>query len=142
VADLDRICVRRFVGSRTRRAIFDGFVALIKRLNEANIAGEIWVNGSFLTEKPDPNDVDILLQVSSAEYDSDPTKRAAVDWVSDENRLHTHSCDAYKWIEYSTGHPLYLASVDDRLYWSGWYGASKSGQPKGIAVIELPAVIE
>lgn len=56
----------------------DGFVALIKRLNEANIIGEIWVNGSFLTAKPEPNDVDLLLRVSSAEYDSDASKRAVI----------------------------------------------------------------
>lgn len=120
----------------------DGLTGLIQRLNEASVIGEIWLNGSFLTEKPDPNDVDVLLHVSSAEYDSDASKRAAIDWASDENRLHSHSCDAYKWIEYTEGHPLHASSEDDRLYWSHWYGTSRSGLPKGVAVIKLPAVIE
>lgn len=50
-----------------------------------------------------------------------------------------HECDAYRWVEYSTGHALFAKSEDDRKYWTGWFGKSMRGVRKGIAAISLPA---
>src|SRR4051794_8743849 len=83
LAELRAICVTPFNGSSiTRRAITDHLDAIVGKLSAAGILGEVWVNGSFLTQKIDPDDSDILVRVASSIYDNDPQKRAVVDWAS------------------------------------------------------------
>ncbi|HEV7222846.1 MAG TPA: hypothetical protein VGN42_09100 [Pirellulales bacterium] len=119
----------------------DHLIDLVGRLSRGDVAGELWIDGSFVTEKIDPEDVDILLRVPSGVYDGDAAKRTLIDWATHEERWDDHSCDSYKWIEYQAGHPLYADSEDDRRYWTDWFGRSRKGTEKGIAVIELPAAI-
>lgn len=119
----------------------EGLEEVIRRLSGAAIVGEVWVDGSFVTEKIDPEDVDILVRVSSDQYDNDAAKRAVVDWASHPDLWDTHSCDAYKWIEFTVSHPLFADSETMRDYWTNWYGHSRKGTPKGIIVVNLPAAI-
>jgi len=132
--------VTAFATSLTRGGIVDGLERLVARLDDAGIIGELWLDGSFLTEKIDPKDIDCLLRVWSDLYDGDAAKRAVVDWACEVDRRETHSCDTYKWVEYKRGHPLFDASVSDREYWTGWFGKSCSGLPKGIVVVNRPTV--
>jgi hypothetical protein len=141
VAELRRMCVRRFLTSISRSGIMDGLHDLLRQLSAAGITGEVWVDGSFVTEKIDPEDADLLIRVSSEQYDKEPTKRAAIDWAADASRADTHSCDVYKWIEFSRRHPLFADNMETEEYWTNWYGHSRGGEPKGIAVISLPVVI-
>lgn len=141
VAEVRELCVIAFPSSLTRRAIMEGLEEVISRLNNADIDGEIWIDGSFLTSKIDPLDVDYLLCVGSDIYDHDPAKRLVIDWASHEDLRDSHSCDAYKWIKYDKGHPLFADSEDTRKYWTDWYGISRKRIAKGIAVVILPAVV-
>jgi Family of unknown function (DUF6932) len=134
------LCVTKFPTSLTRRAIMDGLRQVIRKLNEADIEGELWLDGSFLTEKIDPEDVDYLLCVGSDIYDVDPAKRAVIDWASHADLKTSHLCDAYKWVEYKPGHPLFAYSEDERRYWADFFGTSRKKIRKGIAVVTLPAV--
>lgn len=119
----------------------DGLEHVVGRISSADVRGELWLDGSFLTQKIDPMDVDYLLRVGSDIYDHDPEKRTIVDWASSAELKDSCSCDAYKWIEYNVGHPLFADSERDREYWTNWYGVSRKGIRKGIAVVTLPAVL-
>jgi hypothetical protein len=140
LAELRQLCVKNFSGSITRRGIMDGIETVVRELSNAGIIGEFWVDGSFVTEKIDPDDADTLVHVSSEIYDNEPAKRTLIDWASHENLKATHSCDSYKWIEYSSGHPLHAKSETERKWWTDWFGTSRKGVPKGILVVSLPAV--
>jgi hypothetical protein len=63
LAGLRRLAVIRFPDSFTRPSIMTHLEQIVGRINSAAIAGEIWVDGSFLTEKLNPEDVDVLLVV-------------------------------------------------------------------------------
>ena len=132
--------VTAFATSLTRRGIMAGLERFVGRLDEAGITGELWLDGSFLTEKIDPEDVDCLVRVPSDLYDGDAAKRTVVDWASEVDRRDTRSCDADKWVEYTQGHPLFRQSDADREFWTGWFGKSRGGVPKGIVVVVLPTV--
>lgn len=119
----------------------DNLEDVIRRLNDADIDGQMWIDGSFLTRKIDPLDVDYLLRVGSDIYDHDSAKRVVIDWASHEDLRESHSCDSYKWIEYDLRHPLFPDSEDTRKYWTDWYGMSRRKVAKGIAVVILPAVV-
>jgi hypothetical protein len=140
LAAVRKLCVTDIDGSATRRSIMDRVTEVIRKVSEAGVTGEFWLDGSFVTEKIDPEDVDTLLRVSSDQYDNDPAKQIVIDWASSEELWTTHSCDAFKWVEYSSGHPCFPQSEEVCEYWTNWFGHSRRGIPKGIIVVNLPAV--
>lgn len=128
--------------STTRRGIWEGFQKVVVRLNEAKVTGEIWIDGSFVTEKIDPSDIDYLLCVQADLYDGDAGKRAVINWASSPEIYESHSCDAYRLVEYNRKHPLFRVSDAERGSWQDTFGKSLRGVQKGMALLKLPAVIE
>lgn len=48
------LCVDSFPLSKTRADIMSGFEEVVRELRKAHVSGEIWTDGSFLTEKNRP----------------------------------------------------------------------------------------
>jgi hypothetical protein len=61
--ELRRRCVDAFPGSPTRSQIFGALEGLATFLCSNTVRCEIWIDGSFITEKPDPEDADITVVV-------------------------------------------------------------------------------
>lgn len=139
---LSELCVLddRFKLSATRKRILKSWREIGTVLSAGGITGDIWIDGSYLTEKIDPEDIDMLLRVPSSLYDSDPIKRGIIDWATSPDRWDSHSCDSYLWVEYTEGHPLHAESDSFLKYWERWFGHSRLGEPKGIAVLSVPLV--
>ena len=130
-------CVDRFPLSRTRARIMTGLTEVIERLSQYRVAGELWVDGSFLTEKINPGDVDIVLRVQSQVYDDGTTEqRETIDWIG-ENLKEYNLCDSYVFPEFPEDDPSYSLGKERRDYWNDLFGHSRGGMPKGIAVIDL-----
>ena len=65
MAELRGLCVDRFADRAiSREPIMSGLEALLRKLKDGGIVGNLWVDGSFLTQKSDPGDVDLLLHMS------------------------------------------------------------------------------
>ena len=47
----------RFVWNRSRKALFDGLTEAMRNLARAGVR-RVWINGSFVTDKDEPNDID------------------------------------------------------------------------------------
>jgi hypothetical protein len=117
----------------------------MEELNSKKIEGEMWVNGSFLTQKTNPNDVDLVLRLQADFYDNASVdKKEAVQWLSDDLKI-SHGCDSYFFMEWPENHPHYRIGKDDYDYWMRLWGFSRGNsaqginpEMKGIAVIELP----
>lgn len=135
--ELRQLCVATFPGSVTRGAIMDGLIRIITELERAEVDGELWIDGSYLTEKTDPNDVDLSLKMDRDAYDfGTDAQRAVVDWIS-QNLRHTHLCDSYVFFDSPTDHPLKWHAVWMNAYWIRQWGFSRNSQIKGFAVIRL-----
>ena len=136
--DLKILTVDGFSLSSTRSQIMSNLRTLLARLSDENVIGEAWVNGSFLTEKVDPEDVDVVFRFPASEYDDGSrTKRSAINWSVERDRHPDLRCDAYPLPEYPVGDPLQATSEQSRNYWQRWFGTDRSGEPKGIAVVRL-----
>jgi uncharacterized protein DUF6932 len=61
--------VEAFPESETRESLLSDMVALVDQLQKEKIVGDIWLDGSFVTEKVNPNDIDFILVVESSLYD-------------------------------------------------------------------------
>ena len=74
-------CVATFPLSSTRPGLMANLDSAIARLNSAGVPGEVWIDGSFLTAKIDPADVDLVLRTSAMWFENDatPEQREAVE---------------------------------------------------------------
>ena len=57
--------VKPFGTSETRNRIFDGLGRYLNDCQTHGISGRIWIDGSFVTGKNDPGDVDVISLVSA-----------------------------------------------------------------------------
>jgi hypothetical protein len=134
---VEQVCVTPFPLSTSRPIIFNRFVTFVRRLEVAKVAGELWLDGSFLTEKINPKDVDVVLRVDGSIYNAGtPEQREAIDWVIANQKL-TLMCDSYVLFEYPPGDPLHDEGSWWYSYWHRQWGFSREDDPKGIAVLSL-----
>lgn len=130
-------CVDAFPKSQTRAGIMDNLSQVIARLETDGVVGDLWIGGSFLTKKIDPEDADVVLRMDAAAYESAPRQtRAAVDWLN-SNLFVTHKIDSYVFFAWPQDHPLYWHGEYAYAYWMKQWGFSRRDVQKGIAEIKL-----
>lgn len=137
-------------GSRTRPTIFAGFKRFRSDAVEQGITGTQWVNGSFVTNKPDPADVDVVTFCDYAQLNSlsDAAQAFLLQYLNGREltkaKYSTHAflvpcCDS--------GHAYFATFEAARVYWRKWFGTPRPtpnpprpdapGQPKGMLEIPL-----
>lgn len=138
IAELRRLCVDRFPLSNTRDMIMRGLERIVDTLRSHNIVGDLWINGSFVAEKINPNDVDVVLFVDGAFLENaTPQQKQAIDWLN-SNLRDSHYCDSYVSTKWPESSPLYSYGEYWRAYWIRQWGFNRNDEPvKGIAVIPL-----
>jgi Family of unknown function (DUF6932) len=137
IDELQKLCVDGFPASTTRADIMRGMRELINKLTAAGIVGELWVDGSFLTAKVDPEDADLIMRVDSGFQESCTIEQLAViDWVAGDlhDELKCHSFVIYSWPK---EHELYWFGEYMYAYWMKQWGFSREDAMKGIAVVQL-----
>ncbi len=134
------MCVDAFPQSKTRKDIWNGLQFVLGRPNERGVEAEVWVDGSFLTEKPNPEDVDFVLCVRASVYDEGTEAvREALEWIKDDLKS-LHKCDSHLFFVYERDDSVYEVGEKSRRYWLKQFGESRKDEPKGIAVVTLPSV--
>ena len=124
--------------SESRPTIMEGLEKFTSVLNDYSIEGEIWVNGSFMTSKDDPNDVDIIVRMMSDFVDHATDEQyAVIKWIDSNVPYLELKCDSYSHIEYPEGHPDYWKGEYMYAYWMRQWGFDREDGMKGIAVIRL-----
>src|SRR6266404_1591008 len=98
LTELRALCVDPFPLSASRPRIMAGLEAVVQELNSVGIVGELWVDGSFLTEKVDPEDVDASLRITSELWDNTSTEqRQTLEWLASADLKTSYACDLYLW---------------------------------------------
>ena len=141
--EVRRVCVRGFPLSRTRSDIMDGLEEIFNTLQNADVKGVLWIDGSFTTNKIDPEDVDILLCVDASLYDAGSSElKGAIDQLDQHLVKASHHCDSYVLREYPTGHKLADEAVWDRAYWHKQFGFSRQDEYKGIVTVTIKGITD
>ena len=125
--------VDSFSQSDTRRRLLARFRALIEHVREWGVPCDVWIDGSFATEKPEPQDVDALFVFDGEAVNRAPSElHAAISAVfgregHSDTKLR-YGCDAYM-----------VISQDEqtRSYWRGWFAFTRTDEPKGIPVLRI-----
>src|SRR5579862_7097575 len=94
--EVEDLCVTRFALSTTRGIIMTGLRQVVKRITDSGISCDVWLNGSFLTEKIDPADVDLVALVPAQFYDAGTSdQRATLEWLTSNDPKKLHRCDSH-----------------------------------------------
>ena len=111
---------------------------VVTTLQGANVVGQLWVDGSFVTEKLDPKDVDVALRFDAVWYHSaSQNQQAAVQWLNQNVRKIGMLCDSYTFPKYPRGHQLHAIGEYLYAYWLKQFGFSRSAKMKGIPFVRL-----
>lgn len=104
------------------------FFALLNELFRIEIDFEIWIDGSYATEKEKPNDIDLMFICKLEDEDKLPLEKHQ-DFVyianSKEFRIR-HNCDL------KFAYADYLPDLQTIEYYKKLYGLSRNKEPKGI----------
>lgn len=135
--------------SNTRKKIFEGYCNYCIFLSHFNFVKRQWINGSYVTKKIDPNDIDIVNFVDSKAVDSNALlisyiKRLETDY---DYVCRKYSCDTHFVTEYPEDDIRYTMFENSAAYWSdvkkGVYSTDKYGVLKGIIELEfIPSYFE
>jgi hypothetical protein len=141
LADVEELCVGSFPLSDTRKEIMAGLNYVLTRIIAAGVTGEVWLNGSFVTEKINPSDCDFVALIPAEFYDSGTqAQRSVIEWlISKENEPKKRfKCDAYVHLRYTVDSPEHVLWQPTLDRWQDIYGHSVKGRtPKGIIVLDL-----
>ncbi|MFX3205992.1 hypothetical protein V6119_24790, partial [Klebsiella pneumoniae] len=91
---------------------------------------EVWVDGSFTTEKPEPDDIDILLVIDSNRLNLVPVmfQPQIEKFLNRQYIKHNYKIDLLL---------LEHGKDEDRMHWRGVFGHDREDTPKGIVRISL-----
>jgi hypothetical protein len=132
----------RFRLSGTRRAVMKNLWTVAGALCRWGISCKLWIDGSFLTEKIDPHDVDFVVVLPENFHDAaTPEQLAILEWLCEDIAQPAKKmllCDAYALYEVSPGDPGYTDYLLDDALWKKTFGTSRQHEPKGMVVVALP----
>ncbi|MFT3818286.1 MAG: hypothetical protein QM750_11740 [Rubrivivax sp.] len=131
-AELEALAVSAFGASVRRPVLHRQFVGWLNALRAANVSGPCWLDGSFLTAKLDPNDIDLVL-FPSLLVPPTPALHMTIGPLFDQAL-----------VKAQFGLDLYLVDpgaanvMEMTSYWRGWFGFCRDGvTAKGIAEVML-----
>ncbi len=137
-----KICyVLNFSGSSTRNKIFDGYMKYCGEMIRFEVATKQWLNGSFTSNKDNPNDIDLVTHIDATKIDQfNDEQQNNLLKLADKKRIRSeYMCDVYYIQIYSPEIPeLYEFTVSWIEYWLKWFGHDRNNNPKGIIEIDLP----
>jgi predicted nucleotidyltransferase len=97
----------------------DGFRKIVEMLGQQRISCEVVVDGSYLTEEINPEDIDFAVVVSPAFYENCmPEQRKLLDWIGDDKNIkREHLCDCYLCVDYKQEDEGWFEGICDRMWW-------------------------
>jgi len=122
--DVEHFFVQRMANSDTRRQLWTNFAEFTLRFREEVAqAFTIWLDGSFVTRKVNPRDIDAVFLI---DYRVCERSKSVLEnrWFIAENKL-KKGLDLYYSIEYPENHKRHFLTHLNRLYWLDIYGHTR-----------------
>ena len=133
------LTVDAFPKSTRRPQLWASFLGVVAALKKRGLTCEIWVDGSFLTKKIDPDDVDFVMDFPiHAIEQATPAQEALLDALGAFTFHKSGKLHSYIMFTAPAVHLQYQQSKDLHDQWRNDFGLSYvKKEPKGIAVVEV-----
>lgn len=138
-SSIKSLLVEAFPKSVRRSMLYCNYIQLLEQLKQINhqvyCFSEVWIDGSFTTEKPEPDDIDILLVLDFNALNSLPeTLKPLVSTLLNREYVKlNYNIDVLLLPE---NHPE-MDYQERRSYWRGWFGFDRKENPKGLVRVML-----
>ena len=107
-----------------------GLRAMVGLLTADGIHGDLWVDGSFVTKKLEPDDVDVVLEISEP-IEVTPEQKNRLKWFGSRQPADVAQKRADYWCD------CYITLSSRHDYWPSQLGRDRSANPKGIIVLHI-----
>lgn len=140
--ELQTLTVGGFPASSTRKALWESFHLLLAELrNHGLLPAKLWLDGSFLTAKIEPDDIDLCIEIDADRMNS--ASPEAVKFLTGlaEHALHDAPRKLHTFLIPSApaGHPDRMNYLALCKSWERDLGTALiSKEQKGIALMEVP----
>ncbi len=119
-----------FVNNSYRQQLFDYYIAYLNELkNIIDTPFEQWIDGSFVSKKLKPNDIDILSFVPNSIYSAKD-----VD-LYELKKQFKPQIDAYYLCTFPENHPKFAETKGDYFYWLNQFTKDRQKNSKGFIKI-------
>ncbi len=131
--DIERVCITPFTGaSRDRRT------HLLHRLRDMldifdadfGLSYEVWMDGSYLSDKPEPGDIDCACLLEPVQLNSIP--------VSKHDSFRKFTQEGMAKARFGIDAYFVPNDADSQIYWRGLFLMDRDRQPKGFYSILRP----
>jgi len=121
--------VEPFDSNSSRKIIFEDYkIYLDDFQSEISLNFKQWINGSFVTNRDNPRDIDLVnlvdFEIVEEKYDLIKSK------FINREALNKYKIDAYLVRIYPKGHKDHFKTISDLLYWEHWFGHTKKNRAK------------
>ena len=133
VEDIERVLVDGFAVSGTRRPLFERWKQVLAAIESLVPVEMQWIDGSFVTTKLDPGDIDVVSHLDGEAMDAlDPVQQTLLaGLIAGHPSRDIHACDSF-WVPvYPEGHPAREESERAALWWNDFFGKDRDGESKG-----------
>ncbi len=137
IEDVRSALVDPFVASNTRRAIFDWWTHLREALHELGGFEANWLAGSFVTDKDQPNDLDLITLLDGPTFDDMPPYRRQLvrGIVAGHVTEELWRCDNYPLLRYPDGDAGQVPARAVARMWAQHFGTDRDGNERGFVVV-------
>jgi hypothetical protein len=120
-----------FDGSSTRQKIYENYLVYIIDFHKEIVdVWQQWIDGSFITDKKDPNDIDLVNFIDSYAFSSKGAE--LIKFLTKYGSKDKYKVDGYCVPVYPSDDERYELTYRYMKYWEKWFGHDRSNNPKGI----------
>jgi hypothetical protein len=115
LVQIEQLCVSRFEGEsrRHREKLFYAFEDFYQRILVASIVCDVVLDGSFITEKPKPSDVDVKVYIDVDAHERLSDEQFA-QYIAISEPHYIAGVDSTAWVTYPRGHECFGCALDPR----------------------------
>jgi hypothetical protein len=126
-----------FPSSSTRQQIWDGWMSHRMQLAATGVHFSTLVDGSFISSKLDPGDIDICLLLDSSEVEGLPPEVQDVlgPLISPAHCKANYLCDAYPLFVFPFAASEFSVTVTSLSYWTRVFGIDRNGHSKSLLFV-------
>lgn len=125
---LEKTFVEPFANNSRRAYLVERLHSLFRRLESVKLPAEIWLDGSFVTHKEEPDDIDLIIYFEDKDLTNLTSEQVYIINELNDRALSQirYNCDVFI---------VRKDDVDNRSYWRGWFCFTRKEEPKGVARI-------
>jgi hypothetical protein len=130
--EVEGLLVDAFPNSTRRRLLYEQWRAVREGIRRIVSVEAEWLNGSYVTKKVEPDDIDMVTILSPEVDELDAADRALLSGlVARHLSEQLHGCHSFALVAYPEDHPNHESYLTAKAYFEKLFGHDRDGAEKG-----------